>query len=182
MPAHDSRASGERAPGSQDERALNTRCRGRDQRSRENNLAPKARGAPDDPRDGSLLMTHPTQPWTPLGPRASGWSRAPGDGWLRAPWSGRVALQSAILTRSSCTTSGPSGRSVSQSERYWREQCVAARDAITNARLGFADIYLVTRIDPLLARQQRDADLTRFRRLGVVNLADPGRLFPAPLA
>jgi hypothetical protein len=50
------------------------------------------------------------------------------------------------------------------SERYWREQCVATRDAITNARLGFADIYLVKRIDPLLARQQRGADLTRSRR------------------
>jgi hypothetical protein len=50
------------------------------------------------------------------------------------------------------------------SERYWREQCVATRDAIANSRLGFADIYLVKRIDPLLARQQRDADPTRSRR------------------
>ena len=50
------------------------------------------------------------------------------------------------------------------SKRYWWEQCVATRDAIANARLGFADIYLVKRIDPLLARRLRDADLTRSRR------------------
>jgi hypothetical protein len=50
------------------------------------------------------------------------------------------------------------------SERHWREQCAATRDAIANARLGFADIYLVKRIEPLLARQQRDLDPTRSRR------------------
>jgi hypothetical protein len=50
------------------------------------------------------------------------------------------------------------------SERYWSEERVATRDAIANGRLGFADIHLVKRINPQLARQQRDADPTRSRR------------------
>jgi hypothetical protein len=49
-------------------------------------------------------------------------------------------------------------------ERYWQAECAATRDAIANGRLGFADTYLVKRIDTQLARQQRDADPTRSRR------------------
>jgi hypothetical protein len=49
-------------------------------------------------------------------------------------------------------------------ERYWHEERIATRLAIADGRLGFADIYLVKRIDPQLARQQRDADATRSRR------------------
>lgn len=49
-------------------------------------------------------------------------------------------------------------------ERHWHEEHIATRNAIANGRLGFADVYLVKRIDPQLARQQREADPTRSRR------------------
>ena len=50
------------------------------------------------------------------------------------------------------------------SDRLWREEFVATRNSIVDGRLGFADIYLVKRIDPWLARRQRDADPSRTRR------------------
>jgi len=49
-------------------------------------------------------------------------------------------------------------------ERVWQAQRIATRDAITNGRLGFADVYLVKSIDPERARRQRNADSTRSRR------------------
>jgi hypothetical protein len=39
-----------------------------------------------------------------------------------------------------------------------------ARAAIAEGRLGFADLYLVSRIDPGMARARRNADASRRRR------------------
>jgi hypothetical protein len=50
------------------------------------------------------------------------------------------------------------------SERYWQAACAATRHAIAHERLGFAAFYFVSSIDPILARQRRDADGTRSRR------------------
>jgi hypothetical protein len=50
------------------------------------------------------------------------------------------------------------------SERHWLEECAATREAIANARLSFADVYLMKSIDPWVVRQQRDGDPTRSRR------------------
>ncbi len=47
---------------------------------------------------------------------------------------------------------------------HWRFERGLARKAVAKGELGFADLYLVTRIDPELARAQRDADATRTRR------------------
>ena len=56
-------------------------------------------------------MEHQTQSWTPVGPRAFGWSRVLDAGLPLAKWSGQEASQSAIPTRLSCITLGPCGRS-----------------------------------------------------------------------
>jgi len=77
------------------------------------------------------------------------------------------------------------------SKRYWQAQLAATRDAIAHGRLGFADFYVVSSIDPALARQQRDADRTPSRRnfdlhvrlgdplmawYGAIEAASPGRV------
>lgn len=48
-------------------------------------------------------------------------------------------------------------------QSQWRLQCEATRQALADEKLGFADLYLVKRIDPAIARRQRDDDLTRPR-------------------
>lgn len=48
-------------------------------------------------------------------------------------------------------------------EAEWLAQLAFTREAIHNRRLGFADLYLFKRIDPLLAQQQRDRDTARPR-------------------
>jgi hypothetical protein len=48
-------------------------------------------------------------------------------------------------------------------KNYWRYQMEATRQALQNRQLGFADLYLVKRIDPLIARQQRERDTRRTR-------------------
>jgi hypothetical protein len=48
-------------------------------------------------------------------------------------------------------------------ENHWRYQMNATRDALRNRQLGFADLYLVKRIDPLVARQQREQDTVKTR-------------------
>ena len=49
-------------------------------------------------------------------------------------------------------------------ERHWNFECARVREAVASRRLGFADLYLVKRIDPETARRQRDADPHRSRR------------------
>ncbi|MEK1932154.1 MAG: hypothetical protein AAAC47_20715 [Pararhizobium sp.] len=48
-------------------------------------------------------------------------------------------------------------------QSQWRLQCEATRQALADEKLGFADLYLVKRIDPAIARRKRDDDLTRPR-------------------
>jgi hypothetical protein len=48
-------------------------------------------------------------------------------------------------------------------ESHWRYQMEATRDALRNRQLGFADLYLVKRIDPLIARWQRERDTVKTR-------------------
>jgi hypothetical protein len=48
-------------------------------------------------------------------------------------------------------------------ESHWRYQMEATRDALQKCRLGFADLYLVKRIDPRVARQQREQDTVKMR-------------------
>jgi len=47
---------------------------------------------------------------------------------------------------------------------HWQQECAAARAAIADRRLGFADAWLVKAIDPALARAQRAGDASRARR------------------
>lgn len=49
------------------------------------------------------------------------------------------------------------------SERDWQVELAATRQTIANGRIGFADGYLVARIDPQRAREQALADSTRRR-------------------
>jgi hypothetical protein len=49
------------------------------------------------------------------------------------------------------------------SEQDWRLELDATRATVAQGRIGFADYYLVARIDPQLARQRARADLTRRR-------------------
>lgn len=49
------------------------------------------------------------------------------------------------------------------SERDWQVELAATRRTIANGRIGFADGYLVARIDPQLARERALADSTRRR-------------------
>lgn len=49
------------------------------------------------------------------------------------------------------------------SERDWQVELAATRRTIANGRIGFADGYLVARIDPQRAREQALADSTRRR-------------------
>ncbi|QVM93417.1 hypothetical protein JYG34_10510 [Pseudomonas entomophila] len=49
------------------------------------------------------------------------------------------------------------------SERDWRLELAATRETIAQGRIGFADCYLVGRIDPRLARERAQADSTRRR-------------------
>ncbi|ASP87092.1 hypothetical protein [Sinorhizobium meliloti] len=48
-------------------------------------------------------------------------------------------------------------------EEHWLHQLQATRKAFLKRVLGFADLYLVQRIDPSIAFQQRDADKERHR-------------------
>lgn len=48
-------------------------------------------------------------------------------------------------------------------ESQWRLQLEASRAAFIEKRLGFADAYLVKVIDPVIARRQRDADMSKAR-------------------
>jgi hypothetical protein len=48
-------------------------------------------------------------------------------------------------------------------EEHWKRELDAARKLIREKRIGFADLYLVKKIDPEIARRQRDADSTRTR-------------------
>ena len=50
------------------------------------------------------------------------------------------------------------------SEEQWNRERVAARQALVDQRIGFADAYIVGAIDPALARRQREGDHTRSRR------------------
>jgi hypothetical protein len=50
------------------------------------------------------------------------------------------------------------------SERAWQAERTATRRAVADARLGFADLYLVKRIEEATARSQRDEDRARRRR------------------
>ncbi|WP_313618510.1 hypothetical protein [Agrobacterium sp.] len=45
----------------------------------------------------------------------------------------------------------------------WHLHRDAAKQAFLNRQLGFADAYFVKRIDPVIARRQRDADVNRIR-------------------
>ncbi|VVP44405.1 hypothetical protein PS862_05057 [Pseudomonas fluorescens] len=49
------------------------------------------------------------------------------------------------------------------SEHDWRLELAATRETIAQGRIGFADCYIVGRIDPQLARQRAQADSTRRR-------------------
>ncbi|QXH33563.1 hypothetical protein [Pseudomonas muyukensis] len=49
------------------------------------------------------------------------------------------------------------------SEQDWRLERDATRATLAQGRIGFADRYLVARIDPQLARERAKADLTRRR-------------------
>ena len=49
------------------------------------------------------------------------------------------------------------------SEHDWQIELQATRETITQGRIGFADCYIVGRIDPLLARERAKADTTRRR-------------------
>ncbi|WP_252088683.1 hypothetical protein [Pseudomonas sp. MWU13-3659] len=49
------------------------------------------------------------------------------------------------------------------SERDWHLELAATRETIVQGRIGFADRYLVGRIDPRLARARAQADSTRRR-------------------
>lgn len=49
-------------------------------------------------------------------------------------------------------------------ERAWQNERDVTRAAVADGRLGFADLYLVKRIDPEQARRQRNADPNRTRR------------------
>ncbi|WP_047460190.1 hypothetical protein [Rhizobium rhizogenes] len=48
-------------------------------------------------------------------------------------------------------------------ESHWRYQMKATRNALQKCELGFADLYLVKRIDPRVARQQREQDTIKMR-------------------
>lgn len=49
------------------------------------------------------------------------------------------------------------------SEHDWQIELQATRETIAQGRIGFADCYIVGRIDPLLARERAKADTTRRR-------------------
>lgn len=49
------------------------------------------------------------------------------------------------------------------SEQAWRLELSAARETFAQGRIGFADCYLVGRIDPHIARQQAQGDTARRR-------------------
>lgn len=49
------------------------------------------------------------------------------------------------------------------SEQDWLLDLAATRETIVQGRIGFADGYIVGRIDPALARQRAQADTTRRR-------------------
>lgn len=49
------------------------------------------------------------------------------------------------------------------SEHDWRVELDATRETIAQGRIGFADCYIVGRIDPQLARERAKADTTRRR-------------------
>lgn len=49
------------------------------------------------------------------------------------------------------------------SEHDWRTELDATRETIAQGRIGFADCYIVGRIDPQLARERAKADTTRRR-------------------
>lgn len=49
------------------------------------------------------------------------------------------------------------------SEPEWRVELDATRETIAQGRIGFADCYIVGRIDPQLARARAKADTTRRR-------------------
>lgn len=49
------------------------------------------------------------------------------------------------------------------SERDWQYELDATRETIAQGRIGFADCYIVGRIDPQLARERAKADTTRRR-------------------
>lgn len=49
------------------------------------------------------------------------------------------------------------------SEHDWRTELNATRETIVQGRIGFADCYIVGRIDPQLARDRANADTTRRR-------------------
>jgi hypothetical protein len=49
------------------------------------------------------------------------------------------------------------------SEHDWRIELDATRETIAQERIGFADCYILGRIDPLLARERAKADTTRRR-------------------
>jgi hypothetical protein len=46
----------------------------------------------------------------------------------------------------------------------WREQKAAAREALVDGRVGFADAYFVNDVDDQTARLRRDGDTSRTRR------------------
>ena len=48
-------------------------------------------------------------------------------------------------------------------ESQWIFQLEATREAVSEKKIGFADLYLVKRIDPAIARLQRDNDVARPR-------------------
>lgn len=49
------------------------------------------------------------------------------------------------------------------SEHDWRMELDATRETIAQERIGFADCYIVGRVDPQLARERAKADITRRR-------------------
>lgn len=49
-------------------------------------------------------------------------------------------------------------------EHDWRLELAASRRAISEGRIGFADSYVISRIDPKIARERARADRTRQRR------------------
>lgn len=48
-------------------------------------------------------------------------------------------------------------------QAQWEKQVQVTRQAFSERRLGFADLYLVKLIDPIVARHQRDNDQSRSR-------------------
>lgn len=50
------------------------------------------------------------------------------------------------------------------SEQDWQTELDATRETIAQGRIGFADCYIVGRMDPQLARERAKADTTRRRR------------------